>query len=54
MAPKERRLAEALAMILEDRAIRRHLALHDPVVLDQARRALAESCSADRREPTPA
>ena len=45
MAPHEFRLAEALASILEDRAIRRHLALHEPEVLERAKRAL-EGCRA--------
>jgi hypothetical protein len=51
MAPQEFRLAEALASILQDRAIRRHLALHDPAVLDRARRALA---TCDGRTAVPA
>jgi hypothetical protein len=51
MAPQAFRLAEALTTILEDRAIRRHLALHDPAALEKARRALA---ACDEAEKIPA
>ena len=50
MAPQEFRLAEALANILQDRAVRRHLALHDPAALDLAKRALAACGCIDAHE----